>query len=57
MKLAIFLSLKGSQFLCHCLTAFLLVTKFACQLRHVRLSVKFDIGYVYENLLRNFIFG
>ena len=57
MKLAIFLSPKGSRSLYHCLAAFVLVAKIACQLRHVRLSVKFVIGYVYENLLRKFRFG
>jgi hypothetical protein len=69
MKLAIFLSLKGSRSLYNCLAAFVLVAKIACQLLHVRLpacisaaptgriSVKFDIRYVYENLLRNFRFG
>jgi len=43
--------------MCHCLALLMLVAKIACQLHHIRLSVKFDIGYVYENLLRNFRFG
>jgi len=48
-----FLVTEGFPVRVSLLAALVLAAKIACQLRHVRLSVKFDIGYIFENLLRN----